>query len=565
MAKHIMLAFVSPVSDYRLKNPINYPKIQGAAYSAIQTNESAVVYVERLHPLSKVFLIVSDKAKNELIESEKVTHVEFLKRRLIKEFPALENKFLEQDYSDASENLEKNILQIAEIANAVTEYAKNFPDEKIFVHADMTGGFRHTSMLMLSIIQLLKYRGIEIGEILYSDPDKKIVYRVNEIQKVSTLITGADEFVKFGSVEALQEYFKNNPNKTTTALLNAMKRFSEAIKICHTSAIKDELKNLGKQIKIFRTSENKDVQSEIFAKIIDTVESEYGNLLEGNTDSIDIIRWCMKKGFWQQAMTLCTEWLPLEIINRKIFEPTNQKVIKDAEIDGLISGRDWQQHFIISYNHKNNFQIDNELVDFFCKDLRALLKNLPNPFAEKLISDTYGDLKNLLEEHLKAYDAFKLCIKNKLSLGEFKQKYSRLYGVFEILNKEQASHKKLIEYLKKFDYNNFFVQIAGLKSETLLDILKINKNAAINFVMEKSENLIESKWENRAEIYSKMLSSGVAKSKLNDKKKILEILNGYYKIRRERNHLNHANSTERKEIPDLEKMIVNYLDELEKI
>ena len=66
----------------------------------------------------------------------------------------------------------------------------------------MTGGFRHSSMMMLSIMQLLKYRGIKIGEVLYSDPNKNnpIVYQATEIQRMFTLITGADEFVKFGSV-----------------------------------------------------------------------------------------------------------------------------------------------------------------------------------------------------------------------------------------------------------------------------------------------------------------------------------------------------------------------------
>ena len=164
--------------------------------------------------LSKIFLIASDRVKNTFVPAEtefgKPNHLDFLKRRIVKEFPCLEDKFVELDYSDDAE-LEINISQIAEIADAVTNYAKNFPEEKIIVHADMTGGFRHTSMLMLSVIQILKYRGIETGKILYSDPDKKIVYPANEIQKVFTLITGADEFIKFGSVEALQEYFGKNP------------------------------------------------------------------------------------------------------------------------------------------------------------------------------------------------------------------------------------------------------------------------------------------------------------------------------------------------------------------
>ena len=184
-------------------------------------------------------------------EFGKVTHLDFLKKRLIKESPQLEDKFFEIDYSDDA-GLEKNILQVAEIADVIQNYAKKFPEEKLTVHADMTGGYRFASMLMLSILQLLKYRGIKIGEILYSDPDNKKIYRLNEIQNIFTLITGADEFIKFGSVDALIEYFENAPNSSTDKLIAAMKKFSDTIKICRTNTLEEDLKNLVEQIKIFR-------------------------------------------------------------------------------------------------------------------------------------------------------------------------------------------------------------------------------------------------------------------------------------------------------------------------
>lgn len=552
MAKNIMLAFVSVVSDYRLKNPIYYKDIQGAPFSAIQTNESAIAYVERMlnkksDMLSKIFLIVSDKVKTEFAVNE-ITHLEFLKQRLVKEFPQLENKFSEQDYSEGNENLEKNILQIGEIANAVTDYAKNFPAEKIIVNADMTGGFRHTSMLMLSIIQLLKYRGVEIGEILYSDPDKKIVYPVNEIQKTFTLITGADEFVKFGSVEALQEYFGENPNAATNELLNAMKRFSEAIKVCHTSAIKDELKNLGKHIKIFRKNEIKDVQSELFAKIIDTVETEYGKLIGGNAGSLDIIRWCMKKGFWQQAMTLCTEWLPEEIIDRKIFYPANEDIIDAAEKEGVPFGRGWKQHFIIAYKNQEKAHFDE-------KSLKKFRYALQNPMTENLPENS-DKFTKFLQEYLRGQENFVLFKKGLLWFNVFREKYPCFYEVLHSLYIDNPAQKTFKEFFKSLKYDKILLRLAALDSEKLVKIFNIK-----NLPIVKST---KSKWENRAAMYREMLKSGVAKTDFKNAEKIMEILNGYYKIRQERNRLNHANSVERMKISDIEQMISDYLIEIEK-
>ena len=406
--KNIMIAFVSLVNTNFLNNPLEYKDIQGRPYTSIQTNESAIVYIERMlkkNSLEKIFLIASDSVKTKNVPAKTefgdITHLEFLQRRLLKEFPNFEGKFAVLDYSDSVDEITKfdvNILQVANIADAITNYAKNYPNEEIILHADMTGGFRHSSMMMLSIMQLLKYRGIKIGEVIYSDSTTHTVYKATEIQRMFSLINGADEFVKFGSVEALYEYFGSNPPEPLKSLLSAMKNLSEAIKICRTGTIENELKNLGNHIKTFREHTSKDIKSEIFAKIIDTIETEYGNLIKDSASRLDIIRWCMKKGFWQQAMTLCTEWLPEEIVDRGICKPKNLEIAKDAEFDGLSFGRGWKQHFIIAYQGKRDTSRQQDAaINRFCKELRKLVEELINPFIRaKISSDEYGTLKNFL-------------------------------------------------------------------------------------------------------------------------------------------------------------------------
>ena len=119
-----MLAFVSPVNARSVSEPIRYGDIQGREYAAIQTNESAIVFVERKleaagESLSKIFLIASDFVKSKPAptgnEFGDVTHLEFLKRRVAKEFPQLADRFSTEDYSEEGEDstkLERNILQI---------------------------------------------------------------------------------------------------------------------------------------------------------------------------------------------------------------------------------------------------------------------------------------------------------------------------------------------------------------------------------------------------------------------------------------------------------------------
>ena len=140
--KHVMLAFVSPVNARYLREPITYPNVMGEPYTSIQTNESALVYIERMlgrDQLSRIFLIASDKVRNELVpqpnEFGELNHLDFLQRRVIKECPELDGKFSVLDYSDAvdeSAKLDKNILQIADIADAIEVSGRRDGRDHIF-------------------------------------------------------------------------------------------------------------------------------------------------------------------------------------------------------------------------------------------------------------------------------------------------------------------------------------------------------------------------------------------------------------------------------------------------
>lgn len=565
MEKNIMLAFVSPVLPHSLSKPINYPDVQGAPYQAIQTNESAIVYVERMlgknNSLSKIFLIASDSVQRDKVSPENefgdVTHLEFLQRRLTKEFPQLADKFFAQDYSEegtGSDKLEKNILQTAGIAEVVMKFANQHSTDKITVHADITGGFRHTSMFMLSIIQLLKYRGIKIGEVLYSDPTSRVVYRVTEIQRIFSLITGADEFVKFGSVEALNEYFGTEPPPAVKDLLEAMNRFSESIKICRTSAIEYELKNLGQHIKTFREHPDRDLKSELFAKIIDTIEQEYGKLISKAATRLEIIRWCMRKGFWQQAMTLCTEWLPEEIVKRKICMPCDRLIIESCTTKGRSMHKSWQQYFIIDYKMAEK-GTDTRIL---CKDLREAL-NAGD-------SERLPELKKFVEEYAIAEIDFKSCADKKISVNTFKSKYPTLALALQMIFDERKTNpnyqRNFYSFLQTVKYAKIPAIVATFPNEQLLQVFNIEHEQATiknSPPADKSENLLD----NREREYRELFRQNRISLKP-DAKTALKILRSYNEIRHERNQINHANEYSTTPIPELRQLIDACLAALER-
>ncbi len=509
--------------------------------------------------LAKIFLIASDSVKNGKVQLENefgdVTHLEFLRRRIAKEFPQLTERFSIQDYSEdgtGSTKLENNILQIAQIADAVKNFAKN--SEEVVVHADMTGGFRHTSMLMLSIIQLLRYRGIRIGEVLYSDPASREVYRVTEIQRMFTLITGADEFVKFGSVEALNEYFGAEPPPAVKDLLEAMNRFAEAIKICRTSAIEDELENLSEHIKNFRKHPDRDLKSELFAKIIDTIEREYGKLIGGAASRLEIIRWCMRKGFWQQAMTLCTEWLPEEIINRRVCMPRDITVIESCTSKGRSAHKSWQQYFIIDYKIAEKVS-DTRSV---CEELRDTLRaGDANRLAE---------LKKFVGEYAIAEVDFNSCANKKISVNNFKGKYPTLSVILQMIFDERKTNpnyrRNFYSFLQTVDYAKIPVLTADFSDEQLLQVFNVDREQAakkISPTADKLENLLNNREREYRELFRQKRISLKP-----DVDTALKILRNYHEIRHERNQINHANEYSTTKIPELRRLIENCLAALER-
>ena len=565
MTTNIMLAFVSPVSAFSLNKPIEYPDIQGRPYTAIQTNESAIVYVARVlgaDSLAQIFLIASDSVKSGKVQPENefgdVTHLEFLRRRVAKECPQLAERFSIQDYSEegmGSTKLERNILQIARIADAVTDFAKSCAASEVVVHADMTGGFRHTSMLMLSIIQLLRYRGVKTGEVLYSEPTSREVYRMTEIQRMFTLITGADEFVKFGSVEALNDYFGVEPPPAVKDLLEAMNRFAEAIKICRTSAIEGELENLSRNIKAFREHPDRDLKSELFAKIIDTIEHEYGKLIGVTATRLEIIRWCMRKGFWQQAMTLCTEWLPEEIVRRRVCMPRDATVIESCTSKGRSMHRSWQQCFIIDY--KIAEQSSNKRNP--CGDLRDALNSGD---AARL-----PELKNFVKEYSTAEIDFGFCAGNKMAAKTFKGRYPTLAAALQALFDERKANptyrRNFYGFLRTLNYARIPELLAKLPDERLMQAFAIAREPTVKKITppaEKAENFLDNREREYRELFRQRIISFSP-----DVDTALKILRGYHEIRHERNQINHANESSTTKISDLRRLIDDCLVALERV
>lgn len=573
---NVMLAFVSLVQEKNINEPIHYADVGGQPYDAIQTNESAIVAVQRQlgeNPLSAVFLVCSEKIKNFHAPQNDdygiVTHIDFLKNRLINADNRLSGKLIALDYYDDLDDIEESMRNVTYIAGEITAYALEHPSAQICLYADMTGGFRYNSTMMLAIMQLLQFNGIKLGRVLYSDPVKKRVFDATSLLGLFSLISGADEFVRFGSVETLQDYFsKNQKTKELDNLLQAMQRFSEAIKMCRTSIITDELRTLNVYLKAFKEQHGGTLQENLFASIVLALQNEYGSLLKGQAAELDIINWCVRKGFLQQAMTLCTEWLPAYLVKNKIAYADDPMVMLNCEVEGRKGGRSWQFYLISSYNKGNSESTKSSetmsLANLIKTDILSLTSGNKN---NKLDFTKYPRLADLHKEFSRADFDFILLKTNMVTIEEFESKYPILGTILKKTYEDTRAKAK-----PKMSYQNYIYRsslerivnkVSVFPTQEIYSLFDIPESEYSGTKPSMENNVspsedIEGKWDRHEQRYNALYENGILKSNCSYKE-MLQCLREYFLIRTERNLTNHANAENVTTAADIRDMILNIL------
>ncbi len=567
--KNILLAFVSLINNNLRET--TYSDLQGKPYKGMQTNEAAIIDAQRSlgeKGLDKVYMICSKKVLDDPIQDttvcEKETTIEFLTRRLLQEDERFQNRLESIPYDDSSDDMEENLRAINQIAGRIMEYSRQHPNADINIYADMTGGFRYANMMMLDILQILQYDGLHLKKVLYTDFHKKKVFDVTALQNMTHLINGADEFVKFGSVTALQEYFSNTRvSPEIKELLQAMKAFSDAIHICRTGTIQNALQHLTEALQKFRTYRGNDLKEEMFLNIIDVIEREYGNLIKGKATKLDIIRWCLRKEFLQQAMTLCTEWLPIEYIDRKIAYTDDTDIIEDCKKQARDFGNSWQMFFISKYNPSIRKEDDMSIkADNLENSLSAVLHGIMS--IDESPCSKYPIMVQFAEQFQKAGRPFKKMQWRFLRIRDFNENYpliAKALSIAFLKNKENPKFNKgYIEFLQNTNLEKVTRMIFN-EDKLFCELFNLPVGKS-----EKAPN-IPKKWGETKKRYLKQYDNGILKTKY-CKNDMMDFLHNYFLLRTERNQINHANQGDAvtvDEVKTLMQKAINQIDRLEQV
>ena len=581
-----------------------------------------------------------EKLKAILDEAFGPTTVDFFKDRIknivapddVISVPYNENATMDEALSDVGEMGKIILKELSKIRGENPVLSEEELSQGVTMHADMTGGMRNASMMMLGVMRLLDFSKLKMGMVLYSnwEAGRSVNYIEDSgnVYRFFDLVAGATEFARYGSVEKLTEYYgmsdspdleydaKYGISKELFELVKAMGYFARSIKLCRYGEFEDACCALNDRISAFEKSgpEYVDANDKLFATLLPTIKESYNKIL-GPHDDLDIIVWCVKQGYLQQAMTLYTERVP-EYISANGFYKLNGKIkkkIKDKIKDDVIS----------------------ESVYVLCR-LDTRLKTAPS--LKKILKDTSEAIKSLvtssdelgqsaINEKLKEIYESKLAagltetndkLDNRPQLQPYLIKVSKeLADIMDkrgvlTLEEMQARFTDVEDRIKRdnmfltLDREDFFRAVKEIKvvfnsditlEEVLArpngiggminrcfeikpkskDILSTKKTKSEKFrlILEELKNIKEDQlyklfdiskrpyYDNsRGYILGLAIDEGMLSCNLKGKKDLVDIINTYTRIRLARNSSNHARHEKGYSVEELENMLLSGVKEL---
>lgn len=204
----------------------------------------------------------------------------------------------------------------AGIVEAILKIRELVSKDKVDIYLDIHGGFRATQLVMQGIMSLLKQEGIEtkkIYKVEYSGGKGRIMQDTETFQ-IFDFVSGMHEFLDYGRSESLKRYLESRP-EPDMELSNIIQNISDAIQLCDMNAFDDALTQMNQWL----NPKQQKKQDEYLMLFQDNIRKAYGVLLEENRTVVDKIRWCLKKDFIQQALTLIESQMPEEFFRYGIF------------------------------------------------------------------------------------------------------------------------------------------------------------------------------------------------------------------------------------------------------
>lgn len=413
-------------------------------------------------------VIVEKKGKDGKLDSYyKIQHLKYYQDRtmeLCDMFSFPHPRFHNLPISDTPSDKESRemIVKVGSVIEGIT--GGNYSDYSLVI--DCTGGDRSSAVMIVALIKMLEGRGFGEIKLLgvnfsYDNTEEKPnkVSEKNDLGDIFDLITGTKVFLKYGDSDVLMDFFKKqNLDEESKETLASIQRFSESIKLCIAGTIKQRLGEMVNRISRQQINTNDD--NVLFNYILTAIGNDVGNLADKEQrTTINIIKWCIKKGLIQQAVTIYSEQIPKEFIEQQIIYYNKENWDKEDEEQSNESKepiyKNWIQNCLVYdevyYSNQNSINkrkksVYSEETNFFNKCLTRKGRWKSNPNADRLIivGEAYHSAEKFeeLKRNVFNYKDFKETVRNKIQHMDFKSGKVRTLG--DISLKDKSIKDKLI-------------------------------------------------------------------------------------------------------------------------
>ena len=295
--------------------------------------------------LDKIVILASYKASNDKynINGKNISSVDFYKNRIMEYIhkdkakeevgDSCKQHYIGDNYSDIVEDdffsiidTDNNSEYLIDAVNAVRGYKPC----KVNLYIDVQGGYRTLITQMNSVIELLKKEDVTIKNRFVTNYIKgEQIHEIIEVSKeyeVANLVTAMTIFRRYGRGDELSKFFidyEKNSHETKERekdLSGLIKKASDAIQLCDVNSFDDVIKDVANLRNKFNT-EDKSIYGIVCKEIIDDYEPLINTIEDkGVNKYITQIKWCLDKGFIQQALTIIESKMPERILKYCVFK-----------------------------------------------------------------------------------------------------------------------------------------------------------------------------------------------------------------------------------------------------
>ena len=465
--------------------------------------------------------------------------------------------FVDEQVVDGSQKVSYD--NITGIVNAL--YGNG--DDEINLYIDMQGGNRTSGYVRNAVLSILNNQDserIHICEIVGTNflswalegseiIDETVRY------KITDLVSGMNAFIRYGKADMIQSYcesMKIVKDSSVGKLVEYMVGIDESISLCNTAELVESIQGLRTFFKEEQVEGNSAVEN-IFEILKDGIKRDYGKLLsEENAEEIDfleLIAWCNRKGFVQQALTLIEDKMPKVyfdsgILNYEFIDgeekkqdfinnvkPEYEKRVENLIFNSLKMKKEIDHSFDVLWQledkkkRKKLFLRANE-ENLFLKGKRAYIQTVMGSkwFEKKIKKETLV----ILAEEIKQIASDEKFVKQYCKFRRLEADYEK-DGLYSAFNDENI-YEQIVSKIKDPDENMYFSILNCLGEKKYL----VEDNSKRNEKGKKKEKNSEYK---KIEVWIRLQSLPVLEPY---KDKLEQIFLLHEALKAERNSSNHA-------------------------